>query len=269
MYFGFRNLSVGYGKKNILSDFTLEIPKGKIITVIGQNGCGKSTLLKTVSKAVSPSRGEVIYMDKKTGEYTPKALAQKVAYLSQTHESPPDIDVRALVSYGRFPYTRFGHGMSEKDAAIIDRALSLTGLSPLEGRILSTLSGGERQRAFIAMTLAQEPEILILDEPTTYLDVSYQIEVLELVKKLNAELGMTIVMVLHDLNLAARYSDVLAAIKNGRLLALGTPAELMSEKYLKSIFEIEAAVFEDPIHHCPYFIPLRTTLKNPKTEERK
>ena len=172
MYFGFRNLSVNYGKKEVLRALNVDIPRGKVVTVIGQNGCGKSTLLKTVSKAVMPKRGEVIFCDKKLGEYAPKRLAQQIAYLSQVHESPPDIDVRTLVSYGRYPYSKFGRGMTRPDAEIIDRALALTGLTDLQHRILSTLSGGERQRAWIAMTIAQEPEILILDEPTRGIDLS-------------------------------------------------------------------------------------------------
>ncbi len=261
MYFGFENISVNYGKKRVLSGFYAEIPKGKIVTIIGQNGCGKSTLLKTISKAVTPKEGMVIFRDQKLKEYPPKQLAQKIAYLSQVHESPPDIDVRTLVSYGRYPYSRFGKGLTKADAEVIDRALSLTGLTALQGRVLSTLSGGERQRAWIAMTIAQEPEILILDEPTTYLDVSYQVEVLELVKQLNLKLGMTIVMVLHDLNLAARYSNLLLAIKKGRLYAFGKPPEIVNEKNLKNLFEIEAAVYTDTIHDCPYFIPLRTTIQ--------
>ena len=264
MYFGFRNLSVSYGKKEVLRSLDVDVPRGKVVTVIGQNGCGKSTMLKTVSKAVTPKRGEVVFCDRRLGEYAPKKLAQQIAYLSQVLESPPDIDVRTLVSYGRYPYSKFGRGLTQADADIIDRALALTGLTALQDRILSTLSGGERQRAWIAMTIAQEPEILILDEPTTYLDVSYQVEVLELVKKLNRELGITIIMVLHDINLAARYSDVLMAVKGGRLYAAGTPAEIVNKKYLQEIFEIEASVYTDPVHKCPYFIPLRTTIHEKK-----
>ena len=264
MYFGFRNLSVSYGKKEVLRSLDVDVPRGKVVTVIGQNGCGKSTMLKTVSKAVTPKRGEVVFCDRRLGEYAPKKLAQQIAYLSQVHESPPDIDVRTLVSYGRYPYSKFGRGLTQADADIIDRALALTGLTALQDRILSTLSGGERQRAWIAMTIAQEPEILILDEPTTYLDVSYQVEVLELVKKLNRELGITIIMVLHDINLAARYSDVLMAVKGGRLYAAGTPAEIVNKKYLQEIFEIEASVYTDPVHKCPYFILLRTTIHEKK-----
>lgn len=171
MYFGFQDIYASYGKKEILRGLTLDIPRGKIVTLIGQNGCGKSTLLKTVSKAVIPKSGKVVYLDKKLSSYPPKQLAQRIAYLSQVHESPPDIDVRTLVSYGRFPHSRFGRGLTAEDGEIIDRALALTGLTHLKDRILATLSGGERQRAWIAMTIAQEPEILILDEPTTYVSV--------------------------------------------------------------------------------------------------
>lgn len=259
MYFGFQDIYASYGKKEILRGLTLDIPRGKIVTLIGQNGCGKSTLLKTVSKAVIPKSGKVVYLDKKLSSYPPKQLAQKIAYLSQVHESPPDIDVRTLVSYGRFPHSRFGRGLTAEDGEIIDRALALTGLTHLKDRILATLSGGERQRAWIAMTIAQEPEILILDEPTTYLDISYQVEVLELVQRLNRELGITIVMVLHDINLAARYSDYLAAIRGGILFTKGTPEDVVTEENLRSIFKIEAAVYRDLIHGCPYFIPQRTT----------
>lgn len=259
MYFGFRNISVNYGKKEVLCNLSLDIPKGKVVTLIGQNGCGKSTLLKTVSKAVTPRQGEVVYLDKKLSAYPPKQLAQKIAYLSQVHESPPDIDVRTLVSYGRFPYSHFGRGMTANDGEIIDRALALTGLEHLKDRILATLSGGERQRAWIAMTIAQEPEILILDEPTTYLDVSYQVEVLELVRRLNRDLGITIVMVLHDINLAARYSDRLAAIRGGTLFTEGTPDDIVTGENLRDIFEIEADIYRDTVHNCPYFIPQRTT----------
>lgn len=263
MYFGFKNVSVGYRNKTVLSDLTLDVPQRRIVTVIGQNGCGKSTLLKTVSKAVTPKSGAVLYRDRALRDYSPKKLAQRIAYLAQVHESPPDIDVRTLVSYGRFPYSVFGRGLTASDKEVIDRALAMTGLTDLGDRILSTLSGGERQRAWIAMTVAQEPEVLILDEPTTYLDVSYQIEVLELVRRLNRELGITIVMVLHDINLAARYSDLLAVIRGGGLYALGKPSDIITEQNLRDIFEIEAAVYTDPIHGCPLFIPLRTTLHTP------
>lgn len=260
MYFGFKNISVGYGKKMVIQNLNLEFPKGKVVTIIGQNGCGKSSLLKTISKAVTPRSGQIIYQDKKLSQYPPKMLAQKIAYLAQVHTSPPDIDVRTLVSYGRYPHSKFGRGLTAQDGEVIDKALSLTGLEPLQNQILSTLSGGERQRAWIAMTICQEPEILVLDEPTTYLDISYQVEVLELVRKLNRELGITIIMVLHDLNLAARYSDQLYAIKDRGLHAQGDPGQVLTEENLLSIFQIEARVFQDEAHHCPFFIPVRSRI---------
>ena len=265
MYFGFRNITIRFGKKTVLENLNLEIPKGKVVTIIGQNGCGKSSLLKTVSKAVTPKSGDAIYENGELKRYAPKLLAQKIAYLAQVHTSPPDIDVRTLVSYGRYPYSKFGRGLTAADAAVIDGALEMTGLVDLQNQALATLSGGERQRAWIAMSICQEPEILILDEPTTYLDIRYQVEVLELVRKLNRELGITIVMVLHDLNLAARYSDFLYAIKNGNLYVGGTPAEVLTEKNLEDIFEIEARVFEDTSHGCPWFIPMKTTFHKGET----
>lgn len=261
MYFGFQNITIGYGKKDIIRNLSVEIPRGKIVTIIGQNGCGKSSLLKTISRAVIPKNGNVIYGDKRLNQYSRKYLAQKIAYLAQTHHSPEDIDVRTLVSYGRYPYSRLGKRRTKRDEEIIDRALALTGLDALEKRILTTLSGGERQRAWIAMAICQEPEILILDEPTTYLDISYQVEVLETIKKLNQELNITIVMVLHDLNLAARYSDYMYAIKNGNICVAGEAKKVVTEKNLEEVFEIKAAVFEDKLNLCPYFIPLKTMIR--------
>ena len=227
----------------------------KVVT--GIRRCGKSSLLKTVSKAVTPRMGEVIYNDKPLKSYPPKQIAQHIAYLAQVHVSPPDIDVRTLVSYGRYPYLKLGRHLTAEDGRIIDETLRLTGLTALQHRTLRTLSGGERQRAWIAMTVCQQPEILILDEPTTYLDISYQMEVLELVRRLNREMGMTIVMVLHDLNMAARYSDMLYAIRGGRIFASGTPEQVICCETLRSVFKIEADITCDASHHCPYFIPMK------------
>ena len=260
MYFGFQNISIRYGKKDVLRDVTLDIPQGSIVTIIGQNGCGKSSLLKTVPRAVSPRGGSVIYRDAPVFRLPPKERAQKIAYLPQVHVSPPDIDAWTLVSYGRFPHGKFGRGLLKTDREIIEQALAMTGLTDLAKRKVQTLSGGERQRAWIAMTIAQEPEILILDEPTTYLDVSYQVEVLELVKRLNREMGITIVMVLHDLNLAARYSSLLYCIRDGSVYASGAPEQILTEQTLREVFSIEARVLTDQDHDCPYFIPLKTLM---------
>jgi len=258
MYFGFDSITVDYGRNRILDQLTLEIPRGKIVTLIGQNGCGKTTLLKTVSRAVTPKTGQVICEDRPLRSYAPKILAQKIAYLAQVHESPPDMDVRTLVSCGRYPYLKFGRSQSAADRESIDRAIALTGLEALQSRPLAALSGGERQRAWIAMTVAQEPEILILDEPTAYLDIRYQVELLELVRRLNRELGITVLTVLHELNLAARYSDRLCVIHNKRLYAEGTPAEILTADSLREIFGISARVMYDADNGCPFFIPLES-----------
>ena len=255
MYFGFQNITVDYGKKNILSGLSLDVPKGKIMTLVGQNGCGKSTLLKIIPRAVTPRSGFCALDGKPLRAYKSKILARRIAYLAQVHTSPPDIDVRTLVSYGRYPYMKPGRGMTKADGDIVTDVIRMTGLEKLSEQPLSTLSGGERQRAWIAMTVAQEPEILVLDEPTTYLDIGYQIEVLELVRRLNRTLGITILMVLHDLNLAARYSNILAAIKDGRVYASGNPFEVLTAENLRALFGIGAAVTRDEAHDCPFFIP--------------
>lgn len=255
MYFGFRNITISYGKKEVLTGLSLDVPKGRIMTLIGQNGCGKSTLLKVIPRAVTPRSGFCELDGKPIREYRSKLLAKRIAYLAQVHTSPPDIDVRTLVSYGRYPYMKPGRGLTKVDGDIVADVIRMTGLEKLSEQPLSTLSGGERQRAWIAMTVAQEPEILVLDEPTTYLDIGYQIEVLELVKSLNRKLGITILMVLHDLNLAARYSDILAAVKDGRIYASGTPYEVLTAENLRALFGIGAAVTRDAAHDCPFFIP--------------
>lgn len=255
MYFGFQNVSVQYGKKSILTNLSLEVPKGKVMTLIGQNGCGKSTLLRIIPRAVTPKSGFCTLDDRPICAYPSKILARRIAYLAQVHTSPPDIDVRTLVSYGRYPYRRAGRGLTKADGEIIANVIRLTGLKTLSEQPLSTLSGGERQRAWIAMTVAQEPEILILDEPTTYLDIGYQMEVLELVHHLNRTLGITILMVLHDLNLAARYSDILAAIRDGSVYTSGTPNEVLTPENLRALFGIDATVTRDRAHDCPFFIP--------------
>jgi len=257
-YFGFEALSVRYDRKNVLKDMSLDIRQGKITTLIGKNGCGKSSLLKTVFEAVKPSSGNVYYRGKSVKSYGSKELAKKIAYLPQVHEAPPDVDVKTLVSYGRFPFQRFGRGLTKEDYKIVDDTISFTGLTELKDRKMSELSGGERQRAWIAMAVCRQPEILILDEPTTYLDVGHQIDVLELVRRMNTQMGTTIIMVLHDVNLAARYSDDLYAIRNGNICCEGCPNEMVTRERMKKIFDVDAEIYRDVTNNCPYFIPLKT-----------
>ncbi|GAU79093.1 ABC transporter ATP-binding protein [Fusibacter sp. 3D3] len=255
MYFGFKNISIRYGEKEIVNDITMDFPRGKTTTIIGANGCGKTSLLKTISRAVSPKKGEVVFKNKPLDHYRPKELAKKIAYLPQIHYSPSDIDVKTLVSYGRYPYRQFGKGLSEQDREVIQNTLNLTGLKNLEDRTLDHLSGGERQRAWIAMTICQEPEILILDEPITYLDIGYQLEIMELIKSLGEKLNITIIMVLHDINLAARYSQHLFSIKDKKIYAYGDPRFVITEERLSDIFNIKAQIYEDNRNACPFIIP--------------
>ncbi len=233
----------------------MEFEKGKITTIIGPNGCGKSSLLKTIPRTVKPSAGMAIFESRPLSSYAPKELAKKIAYLPQIHSSPDDITIRTLVSYGRFPYKKFGCGLTERDKQIIEETLGLTGLNQLADRRMNRLSGGEKQRAWIAMTICQQPQILLLDEPITYLDVGYQLEVLELVRELCDRLKITIVMVLHDMNFTARYSDRVYVLKDGRVHKYGTPAETIERENLRQVFGIESQLYHDDKNDCPIIIP--------------
>jgi len=251
----FREITVRYGKKTVLDGVTLDIPRGSFVTVIGRNGCGKSTLLSTVFGAVKPQSGSVVYEGKNIGECKNKELARGIAYLAQTHTAPPDTDVYTLVSYGRYPHTRFGGSLTAADRTVIDETLEMTGLNALCDRRIDTLSGGELQRAWIAMTICRRPKVLMLDEPTTYLDIGCQLEVLELLKRLQRELSVTVLAVLHDLNLAAKYSDRLAVLDSGRISAYGSPDETMTEAVLRDAFGVGGEIRYDEVDGCPYFIP--------------
>lgn len=248
-------LSVCYGDKKILNDINFNIKSGEIATIIGPNGSGKSTLIKSVSRYLKPVSGN-IYLDKvNINHINTKNIARNLAVLPQMKDVSSDISIEELVSYGRYPHIQFGKRLSKEDKDIITWSMEKTGLIEMKDRYVATLSGGERQRAWIAMSLAQKPKILLLDEPTTFLDICYQLEILELVKELNKTLGITVVMVLHDLNQAARYSDKLLVINNGKLWEYGEPCKIVSKELLKSIFKIDADIYEDKINNCPYFIP--------------
>ncbi len=250
---------INYGSKEIVRNLNLEIKKGEVVTIIGPNGSGKSTILKALSRCLKPSKGKIMIDNKDINKMNTKKLARKLAILPQVRNIPDDFTVETLVGYGRYPHLGFSNKFNKFDYEIIDWAIQKTGLNELRDRKVATLSGGERQRAWIAMALAQKPEILILDEPTTFLDISYQLEVLELVKELNKSLGLTIVMVLHDLNHAARYSDRIYAIKDGEVYKYGSCRNLLDKDILREVFRVEADIFEDTLNDCPYFIPQKVT----------
>lgn len=249
-----RNLKVSYGNKIILKNINLNIKKGEIVTIVGPNGSGKSTLIKALSRCLKPKEGNILLNGKNIKKISTKEIAKEIAILPQNKNIPSDITVGNLVSYGRYPHLKFGKRLGKKDKKIIDWAIKKTNLNNLKERFISDLSGGEKQRAWIAIALAQKPNILMLDEPTTYLDISYQIEILELIKQLNNLFGITIIMVLHDLNHATRYSDSIYVLKEGQIYKHGSPEDVLNKKLLKEIFKINAHIYKDKINNCPYFI---------------
>lgn len=247
-----RELLLGYGGEPVVEDLGLAFEPGGVTAVIGANGSGKSTVLKALARVLAP-RGGSVYLDGRAlGAWRSAELARRLAILPQSHGTPDDLTVRDLVRYGRFPHRGApGNGPGDDEAAVA-RAMSLTSTEAFAERPLSSLSGGERQRAWLALALAQEPRVLLLDEPTTYLDVRYQFEVLDLVSSLNRELGLTVVMVLHDLNHAARYADRVVALVAGRVVADGTPGEVLTEPTLARVFGVEGVV--TTVAGRPHFI---------------
>lgn len=238
-------LDVAYEKNLIIENMNLAIPKGKITMIIGSNGCGKSTLLKTIARINKPFKGTIKINGKSIKEQAPKEIAKNMAVLPQSPTAPHGLLIRELVSYGRFPYQKAMGGISEHDIEIVDWALSVTGIREFAEKAVDEVSGGQRQRAWIAMALAQETEILVLDEPTTYLDMSHQLEILKLLQKLNREENRTIVMVLHELNNAAKFADHIIGVKSGKILFEGAPKEVITEDNLQKLYGIKAKLTLD------------------------
>lgn len=251
-----KNLSTGYGKTVISEHLTFSIPEGKITALIGANGCGKSTLLKTICRIIPPLGGSVQLDGRPLWEYDSRYMARLIGILPQNPTAPGELTVRELVAYGRAPY----HGAffareSKEDREIIDWALSETHMQEFANRNVQALSGGQRQRAWIAMAIAQTTDILFLDEPTSFLDIAHQIDVLELVQHLNRAYGKTIIMVIHDLNEAARFADHLIAMKKGEILYQGHPEEVFNQQMLADIFGIDAEIIRDKRTNRPLCIP--------------
>lgn len=244
-------LMVSYDKIDVIKNMTLTIPKGKITIIIGSNGCGKSTLLKTIARILKPKAGNVKINGMDITKQTPRDIAKVMAVLPQNPITPSGLLVRELVSYGRFPHQKIMATLSVHDYEMIDWAIQVVGLYDLADRPVENLSGGQRQRAWIAMALAQDTEILLLDEPTTSLDMAHQLEILLLLKKLNIEQNRTIVMVLHELNNAARFADHIIGIQNGEVICEGKPFDVINKENLAKIYGINAKIIYDEQNECP------------------
>lgn len=253
------NLKIGYENKIVVDEFNFDINYGEIVSLIGPNGSGKSTVLKVVSRLMSSVKGVVCLDGYDIQRLPSKEVAKKLSILSQHQSTPPDFTVEELVSYGRMPHRKWYETKTKKDEEIINWALKQTRMEKFRDRSVNSLSGGERQRAWIAMALAQKPKILLLDEPTTYLDICHQIEVMELVNRLNKELNLTVIMVLHDLNQAVRYSHRLVVIKDGRLVMEGTPEEVLTKELLREVYHVNAEVTIDQQIGKPVFMPIGLT----------
>ncbi|WP_138465674.1 ABC transporter ATP-binding protein [Poseidonocella sp. HB161398] len=249
------HLVSGYAGRRVLAGLDLEIGRGRITAIVGANACGKSTLLRTMSRLIAPEAGQVLLDGRSVHRMPPRALARQLGVLPQSPSAPEGITVAELVGMGRHPHQGVLARWSRRDDEAVAAALEATGTAALAERGLDELSGGQRQRVWIAMALAQETGVLLLDEPTTYLDIAHQIEVLDLLTDLNRARATTIVMVLHDLNLAARYADRLVAMAAGRVQAAGPPAEVLTAAMVRTVFGLEARILDDPVSGRPMMLP--------------
>ncbi|MGY2064194.1 ABC transporter ATP-binding protein [Blastococcus sp. SYSU DS0619] len=251
------HVRLAYDDQVVVDDLDLQLTEGSFTAIVGPNGCGKSTLLKALGRLLRPTSGQVLLDGRAIARTPTREVAKVLGLLPQTPVAPEGLTVGDLVARGRHPHQNWLRQWSRDDEAVVTEALSWTSMSELADRPVDALSGGQRQRAWISMALAQGTDLLLLDEPTTYLDLSHQIDVLDLVGRLHAERGRTVVVVLHDLNLAARYAQRLVAMKDGALVASGAPAEVLTEQLLADVFELEARVITDPVAGSPMVVPVR------------
>ncbi|WP_079184531.1 ABC transporter ATP-binding protein [Streptomyces uncialis] len=249
-------LTLGYGDRVVVESLDLPVPPGGITAIVGANACGKSTLLRSMSRLLAPRAGRVVLDGKEVHRLPAKALARTLGLLPQSPVAPEGITVGDLVGRGRHPHQRVFSRWNAEDDAAVAAALEATDTTALADRSVDELSGGQRQRVWIAMALAQQTDILMLDEPTTFLDASHQVEVLDLLTDLNRVRGTTVVMVLHDLNLAARYADHIVALAGGRLHAAGTPDEVLTEENVRAVFGLRSRIIEDPVSGRPLMLPI-------------
>ncbi|MGY1616271.1 ABC transporter ATP-binding protein [Geodermatophilus sp. SYSU D00691] len=250
------DLTLGYGERTVIEDLDLVVPAGEITAIVGANACGKSTLLRSMSRLLAPRTGQVLLDGRSVHRMPAKELARALGLLPQSPIAPEGITVADLVGRGRNPHQGIFTRWRQEDDAAVAAALEATQTTALADRAVDELSGGQRQRVWIAMALAQQTDLLLLDEPTTFLDVAHQIEVLDLLTDLNRTRGTTIVMVLHDLNLAARYADHLVALADGRIHAAGTPAEVLTEQTVRAVFGLDSRVVVDPTSGKPLMLPI-------------
>lgn len=249
-------LSLGYADRLVVDGLDLSVPDGKVTVIVGANGCGKSTLLRGLGRLLKPSSGAVLLDGRSIHHQPSREVAKTLGLLPQNPVAPEGLTVVDLVGRGRHPHHGPMRRWSTSDDAAVARALELTDTLALARRPVDELSGGQRQRVWIAMALAQETDVLLLDEPTTYLDVAHQVEVLDLLVDLNVARGATILMVLHDLNLAGRYADHLVALREGQVVAAGSPTDIVTAGLVRDVFGLEARVIDDPVSHTPLVVPL-------------
>ena len=255
-----RDLTLAYSDKVVVENLNLEVLEGKITALVGPNGSGKSTILKALARTLKPKKGRVYLNSEDIYQKSSKEVAKQIALLPQDPYAPPNLSVKELVSYGRFPYQNYFGNLNKKDHKVISWALKQVDMEKLADKPLNNLSGGQKQSAYLAMALAQDTPILLLDEPTTFLDIAHQLTLLNFLKRLNSERASTIVMVLHDLNLASRYAQNIIAFREGKVLARGTPREVMTPHILQRVFTVNAKIIEDPYMGVPICIPFDTSI---------
>lgn len=249
------DLSVGYNDQYLFEKLNLTIPRGQISVFVGSNGCGKSTLLRSIARLLKPAEGSVLMEGKDVNRMSSREVAKKMGILPQSPVSPEGLTVYDLVKQGRYPHQSWLKKWTEVDTEKVEEAMKATRVYELKDRPVDELSGGQRQRAWVAMTLAQDTEVILLDEPTTFLDMTHQIEILDLLFELNEKDSRTIIMVLHDINLASRYAHNIIAIKDGAVFNQGTPENIIDCNLVREVFDMECQVAKDPIFGTPHCIP--------------
>lgn len=262
MYIKAEKLSVFYDKKQVLFEVDFQGKQHEIIAIVGPNGCGKTTLLKTLSRLIKADAGSVEFEGQALHKIKSRTLARKMAVLPQVRSTPEDFDVKTLIGYGRFPHGKKYMANEVSNDEIIKWALHKTGMTHHQDKKLNQLSGGERQRAWIAMALAQKTELILLDEPTTFLDVAHQLEILELIKSLNETEGVTIIMVLHDLNQAMAYADTVYVMDKGKIVCKGKAKDVINSEVMQSVFRVDVDFYEDQRRKLPFFMPYAINKKH-------